>query len=205
VEFHPTICAYLCRDTFRCRGNFALYNYRRRPSGEQCSRMSGPLVGLGGGTTETPDETGRQNVVRPRPKIPRTADIRTTGPAAWGGFCRGAAGNYVGPLGTAGGRGGPRGTTGDGGKQRETSENSGTRRGTTEDGGGRRGTTQCRPSSSWPRADGLPRCEHWWGGALPRVSGRLGSRGYLLGGANRWGGGMEVFVDIVLACCSRES
>jgi len=25
----------------------------------------------------------------------------------------------------------------------------------------RDGTTKCRPSSSWPRTDGLPRCEHW--------------------------------------------
>ena len=24
----------------------------------------------------------------------------------------------------------------------------------------RDGTTKCRPSSSWPRTDGLPRCEH---------------------------------------------
>jgi len=25
----------------------------------------------------------------------------------------------------------------------------------------RDGTTKCRPSSSWPMTDGLPRCEHW--------------------------------------------
>ena len=48
----------------------------------------------------------------------------------------------------------------------------------------RDGTTKCRPSSSLPRTDGLPRCEHWvgrWeGGKVGRWEG---------GKVGRWEGG----------------
>jgi len=108
---------------------------------EQCSQPSGAPVGPGGGTAKTPDETGRQNVVRPRPWIPRTVliskddephDLRQLLP-------------------------------GDGRGRWKTAENIGKPRKTAGDDGGRGGTIQCRPSSSWPRTDGLPRCEHWSG------------------------------------------
>ena len=69
---------------------------------------------------------------------------------------------------------------GDGRGRRKTSENIGKRRGTTGTVGDdkmssvlvlgsylsgefrkrRDGTTKCRPHSTWPRTDGLPRCEH---------------------------------------------
>jgi len=79
---------------------------------------------------------------------------------------------------TAGDDGGRQGTAENIGKHRKTAEDGGRRRGTTGDDTmssvlvlgsylsgkfwkRRDGTTKCRPFSSWPRTDGLPRCEHW--------------------------------------------
>jgi len=74
------------------------------------------------------DETGRQNVVRPRPRIPRTAIIsKDDEPHDLRQLLPGDSRNYIGPPGTVGE-----------GKGRQK---------TAEDGRGR-GTTQCRPSWS---------------------------------------------------------
>jgi len=115
--------------------------------------VRGPRRARRGGLPRARDGTGRQNVVRPRPSISRTAVIRKDD--------KPHDLRHI-PVGDGRGR---RKTAENNGKQRETTENSGRRHGTAGDGGGRwgtvlhsdewgklqkrpDGTTGCRPSSS---------------------------------------------------------